>query len=288
MKSEDEFFVSARSKRGIFLVVFVALLVVFTPRILMGLTKKTQFSISSEYVKELKTEKRRKQFHSDYQKKSNKFKRYLSPPSKFDPNNYSEKDWMKLGLSKKQADVVLKFAKHGIYSNDQLKKCIVISNELFELIKDSTYFPQKSQQFVNTSTKDKQITLVELNNASQEDLESIPGIGPFYAKNILKHRDKLGGFHHKEQLLEVWKFDAAKLEAIERYIKINPQEIIKLNLNKITVEELKSHPYLGWNIANSIIKLRNQKGGYKSIDEIKESVLIDEELFEKLKPYLSL
>ena len=34
--------------------------------------------------------------------------------------------------------------------------------------------------------------------------------------------------------------------------------------------------------------MRNQKGAYQKIDEIKESVLITEECFEKIKPYLSL
>jgi DNA uptake protein ComE-like DNA-binding protein len=61
-----------------------------------------------------------------------------------------------------------------------------------------------------------------------------------------------------------------------------------LKLNTITAEELKKHPYLNWNIANSIIKIRERKKGFKSVEEIKESVLIDEECFEKLKPYLSL
>jgi DNA uptake protein ComE-like DNA-binding protein len=34
--------------------------------------------------------------------------------------------------------------------------------------------------------------------------------------------------------------------------------------------------------------MKIQKTAFKSIDEIKESVLIDEEFFEKIKPYLSL
>jgi DNA uptake protein ComE-like DNA-binding protein len=45
---------------------------------------------------------------------------------------------------------------------------------------------------------------------------------------------------------------------------------------------------LNWNQANSIIKMREQRGRFNSIDEIKESVLIDEETFEKLLPYLTL
>jgi DNA uptake protein ComE-like DNA-binding protein len=56
----------------------------------------------------------------------------------------------------------------------------------------------------------------------------------------------------------------------------------------VSAEELKSHPYLNWNIANSIIKIRERKGGFKLVEEIKESILVDEELFNKLKPYVSL
>jgi DNA uptake protein ComE-like DNA-binding protein len=98
----------------------------------------------------------------------------------------------------------------------------------------------------------------------------------------------LGGFTKKEQLLEVWKIDVEKYSLIEPYVTVNNELISKLKLNSVTVEELKNHPYMNWNIANSIIKIRDRKKGFKSIDEIKESVLIDEECFEKLKPYLSL
>jgi DNA uptake protein ComE-like DNA-binding protein len=34
--------------------------------------------------------------------------------------------------------------------------------------------------------------------------------------------------------------------------------------------------------------MRMQKGGFKSIEEIRESVIIDKETFEKVRPYLSL
>jgi DNA uptake protein ComE-like DNA-binding protein len=59
-------------------------------------------------------------------------------------------------------------------------------------------------------------------------------------------------------------------------------------LNEVTFEELKLHPYLNWNQANSIIKMRQQRGRYEKIEEIKESKLIDEETFQKVSPYLSL
>ena len=290
MKTSRSFYISARNKRGVFIFIVLSLVVIFLPRLIMALKEKPNYVITSELIQDLKKDSKsrfeKRTFH--YQKKVGK--KFTVPASKFNPNDYSVEDWMKLGLSKKQANVVLKFTSRGIYSNEQLKKIFVIPDQLYALIKDSTFYPNKSvsKEFKNESKAVKQIILVDINSASQEELESIPGIGAFYAKNIIKQRQRLGGFYKKEQLLEVWKFDSEKFDAIEKYVKVDVHEIQKIKLNSIKVEDLKSHPYLDWNKANSIIKIRDKKGGYKSIDEIKESVLIDEELFEKLKPYLSL
>jgi DNA uptake protein ComE-like DNA-binding protein len=76
---------------------------------------------------------------------------------------------------------------------------------------------------------------------------------------------------------------------VEGYFKLNEGESRKISINTADAKELQAHPYIDWSVANSIVKIRNQKENkYKSIEEIKVSVLIDEELFEKIKPYLSL
>jgi hypothetical protein len=119
-------------------------------------------------------------------------------------------------------------------------------------------------------------------------LITIPGIGPFFASNIIKQREKLGGFFQLEQLLDIWKFSPELIEQIKPYVTINPNNLRTLNINTASVVEIKAHPYMTWNIANSIVKIRKQKGNFTSINEIKESVLVSEELFNKLKPYLTL
>ncbi len=226
-------------------------------------------------------------------KSFNRLKReYKVPPSKFDPNLYSVKDWMYLGLTQKQAEVVMKFGKYGFKSNQQLAKVFVIPKEVFELLKDSTFYPTTIQlnhsKENNEIPQEKKIVRIELNSASEEELVTIPGIGPFFANNIIKLRDKLGGFVKFEQLTEVWKFSPEKLEEIKPYINLDISKIDKLNINTVSVEELKRHPYFSWNVANSIVKMRKQKGNFTSISELKESVLITEELFLKIKPYLTL
>ena len=294
MKNTNSFYISKQNKKGVLILICICLVIVFIPRIILSLKEKEEFVLSSEdiqYISENKLLQKHKR-HSNYFN-SFKKKRFKCPPSKFDPNNYTISDWMKLGLSEKQAMVVINFSKRGLYSNEQLKKIFVISNELFELIKDSTIYPIKypvdsSVEKVENIKKTVEIIGIDVNSATQSELETIKGIGPFFAKNILKYRDKLGGFCKKEQLLEVWKMDQEKYIQIEPYITIDAHAIRKINVNTATAEELKSFPYFNWNIANSIVKMRNQKGSYQSINQLKESELIDEELFDKIKPYLSL
>ena len=250
--------------------------------------KLTISKVTQEDLAELKIQSQSSKRH--YKNKTSKYK---VPSTKFNPNDYTQKDWIKMGLSTKQADVVLRFTKRGVYNETDFKKIFVIPNELFALIKDSIVYGEKPAYVAGFNHKvkseNKNKVVIELNSASEEQLVSIPGIGEYLAGRIVNYREKLGGFIKKEQLLEISKIDIDLYSRIEEYFKLNNVESRKISINTADAKELQSHPYIDWGVANSIVKIRNQKGnGYKSIEEIKVSVLIDEELFEKIKPYLSL
>ena len=293
MKHQININFSKRNRRAVIILSIILLLIIYFPRIYFNIKSEEKISIesfpSNNWIKENKKTFNYKFDKISYYEKKNNFK-FKRPNSRFNPNIYSKEDWMKLGMSEKQADVILKFAKRGLHSNDDLKKIFVISPDLFNLIKDSTFylFENKSLKFEKFTNAEFKNTTVEINTVTEEELKQLKGIGDFFAKQIIKKRNELGGFYEKSQLLEVWKFDEQKLKDIESMFDIDQSKIFKIDLNKVNLDELKKHPYIKWNIANSILKIREQKGGFKNIDEIKESKLINEELFEKIKPYLSL
>lgn len=290
MKYEDPFVISKRSKRGLLVLILASLGLIFFPRVYMFFQKEEAFVINSEQIAEF--ERTHKKFEKrNYSNYYSKKKKYKAPDSKFNPNTYTLSDWINLGLSEKQSVVILKFTARGIYTEEDLKRIFVIPDVLFELIRDSVVYPERFQNTPNQESfkkQAKQITLINLNTADTTEFMKIYGIGAFYAKQIIRYREKLGGYLTKEQLFEVWKMTPEAYEKIKDHVFISEKDVKRININLVSIEELKVHPYLKWNQANSIVKMRMQRNGFKNIEEIKESVLIDSETYEKLFPYLSL
>lgn len=281
--------ISKSTLRGTLIFIVILCVIFVLPDLFMHFSDPVKVHIryeNPERQEQISRLKRNNTQSRNFERKS----RYHAPALAFDPNTYTLEQWMELGLSEKQAAVVLKFTSRGIYSNEDLKRIFVISDELYDLIKDSTVYPSRPERTFNGENEKTlpKITLVSVNTATEEELMQVKGIGPFFAKQIIRRRDQLGGFADKSQLLEVWKMDQEKLDIIAPSLLVDADRVHKININTATVDELKIHPYISWNLANSIVKLRSQIGGYKQISDVKKSVLMTDELYEKLKRYLTL
>lgn len=278
--------ISKRNKRGILVLISLIAAIIMFPRAYGWYIGSEPIIVSIEELDRGVSELESKQFSSARNKQ--KKTRYQSPICKFNPNEYTQENWMSLGLSEKQAAVVLKFTKRGIYSNDQLKQIFVIDEALFELIRDSTFYPER-KEWKNEERKDAyQPKKVDINTATQEELQKLYGIGEYFSKKIIEYREKLGGYISKEQLLEIYYFDEDKLENISDRITVAPEDVNKININTCSADELAKHPYIRWKVANSIVKMRAKYQEYTDINQLLESELIDKALLEKIKPYLTL
>ncbi len=63
-------------------------------------------------------------------------------------------------------------------------------------------------------------TLININTASNKELEALPGIGPVTAQRIVEYRQKFGGFKSKEEVLKVSGIGPKKFAAIKDKITI--------------------------------------------------------------------
>ena len=276
---------SKRNRRGLFGLILICLFIAITPRILNAMFSGSKPIISFEEAHEIHLGISAKKNRAKNTKKKSWKSRYTKPKSMFYPKEYNLNDWMRLGLSEKQSQIVLKFTSRGISDEEELKRIFVIPDELYTLIKDSIiYSPKQFSEKKRNEIEVQKIEEVDINTCTELELEKIPGIGNYFSSKIVEYRGQLGGYNSINQLLEVWRFDNEKLEKISPFIFLT-NRIKKLDINLVSLEELKSHPYISYGIANSIVKMRAQIK-YNTIEDVKRSKLIDEEFFEKIKPYL--
>ncbi len=134
---------------------------------------------------------------------------------------------------------------------------------------------------------EKKISVVELNSADTLALDQLPGIGPAFARRIVKYRDLLGGFVSTRQLLEVYGFDSTRFDAIKNRLKLDTASVKKLNINTASLEELGKHPYIKYPLAKVILNYRKQHGAFASISDLKQLAPVSEQLYSRLRPYLA-
>lgn len=295
MKKPFVFF-SKRLERGTVLWLIVCAIVIFIPRI-EAYFFSPAFDYEWTYIEEKKYNFQQGGAVDDFPSKKKDYQKLWKACT---PENLSYTDWQRLGLSPKQATSILRYKdKYGLKSFRQMQSIRVLPSALLEKIKDSLVFDEvKANKFTTegespkitssiTVKSDHKIQQLDLNTATEAMLVALPGVGVYTAQKIIAYRDRLGGFLDLNQLQEIKGLKMETLENILPYIELKKM-IQKMQLNEVTIDRLKQHPYLNWNQANSIIKMRTQKGKFSSIEELKESVLIDEDTYKKLLPYVSL
>ena len=68
---------------------------------------------------------------------------------------------------------------------------------------------------------------LDLNSASAQELQQLPGIGPSVAKAIVDFREKSGPFRRVEELLAIRGITKERLEKIRPYVKVVPPDAKK-------------------------------------------------------------
>lgn len=218
--------------------------------------------------------------------------RTSGPLFRFDPNHAPAKDWQLLGLSEKQAAVMVRYVSKGgrFRKKEDLQKMYPITATMYQKLEP--YITIKDTAVVNYKYAEHKFVprksiVVSLNTADTLTLDLVKGIGPAFARRIVKYRERLGGFFRKEQLLEVYGMDSIKYAEIKDQINIEGGALRLINVNTAEYADLKDNPYLRSKQINAIIQYRKQHGNYGNIADLKKVLILSAETVEKLAPYLS-
>lgn len=126
---------------------------------------------------------------------------------------------------------------------------------------------------------------VNLNTSDTTALKRIPGIGSYYSKRIADYREKLGGFVSINQLNDE-ELNCLPL-GIEKYLSLPNSSIRPLRINKLSVRELKNHPYISYQQAKQLADRVRLYGPFKTWDEILFLSTFCEADKARLLPYVS-
>src|SRR5258706_11873007 len=217
----------------------------------------------------------------------------LPPLFSFNPNTVSLDDLKNLGFSDGISRRIVNYrAKGGKFKvRRDLRKLYGMDSLLMTRLYPYIDLPEKiisaaTKRFpVATSVRS---TRFDLNLADTAQLIKIYGIGPRLSMRIIKYRDRLGGFISQDQLPEVYGLDSAVINQLKKRTFIrhdcNPRQI---NVNAADEKEFRSLPYIPLHLAKSIAAYRFQHGDFASLEGLKQVALMDESLFQKIKPYLT-
>ena len=224
----------------------------------------------------------------------------------FNPNALSEAEWIAFGMKPWLAKRILNYrTKVGDFkSKADVQKIYGLPDSVYQKFAPYILLPETAENArdfagksagnyedhkFGTAKKPFKLQAFDINLADTTELKRIRGIGSKLSVRILKYRDQLGGFTSEEQLKEVFGLQPETVDSLRKYTYVendfNPK---KINLNNVTFEELKSHPYLKFNQSRALIAYRDQHGPYQKIEDIKKIKLMDEVTFAKLRPYLAL
>jgi len=213
---------------------------------------------------------------------------------RFDPNTLTQKGWLKLGLSKRQAKSIRKYVRKGgrFYRKEDLHKMYCLNKEEYNKLLPYVSIKRNETEEAFIIDYDDPIAtdtiIYDLNSITFYKLLNINGIGPSIAKGIIKYRKLLGGYTQVEQLKEVYHIDSTRYNNIAKYFTINTDSVHQFDLNTISYYQLKKHPYISKKLAYEITQYRQLKGEYKLVEDLRKVKDINDSIFQKIYLYFAI
>lgn len=200
----------------------------------------------------------------------------------FNPNFISDYKGYKLGMTIEEIDRLLAFRKENKYVNSakEFQEVTMISDSLLSVISPFFKFPDwiqnksnfraEKKEFVkNVYPKKEKIIVLDINQATQEDLIKIYGIGEALSLRILKQKGILGCFVSMEQMNDIWGLSPEVIAELNSHFKVLlPSGFKRINVNDASLKELSQFPYFKYLLAKEIVTYRSMNGNFNNIEDL--------------------
>lgn len=188
---------------------------------------------------------------------------------RFNPNTASKETFCRLGFSPKQAESIVAYRLKGgrFHRREDFAKSFVVSDSIY----------RRLQPYID-------IPCLDLNLADSADFDALPGIGGWFAARMIAHREALGGYSYKEQLMDIWKFDRQKYDALSDLVVVDPCNVTPYPLWTYPVDSLRRHPYIrNYETARAIVLFRETSPRTEwTIQKLSAAGILSESAAERL------
>ncbi len=200
----------------------------------------------------------------------------------FNPNFISDYKGYKLGMSVEEIDRLMAFRKENKYINsaEEFQKVTGVSDSLLDKISPLFKFPdwkqnknnysaEKRDFSINSFPKKEKLPILDINEATQEDLIKIYGIGEGLSSRILKQKEILGSFVSMEQMNDIWGLSPQVVNELKAHFKVViPSNLKKINVNEASLKELAQFSYFKYTLAKQIVTYRSMNGNFNNIEDL--------------------
>nr|BFF40161.1 helix-hairpin-helix domain-containing protein [Tenacibaculum mesophilum] len=205
----------------------------------------------------------------------------------FNPNYITDFKGYQLGMSVEEIDRLHNYRKQNKWINSakDFKQVTKISDSLLNSIAPYFKFPdwvvkkenQKKKSKIelglserHTYNKEYKISTNDINKATQQDFETISGVGEVLSSRIIKYRKKLQGYSFSKQLYEVWGINkAAANKVMKTFTVIKKPTIKKVNVNTAKFKEVLKNPYIDYELCKKIFEYRDEVAELQDISELR-------------------
>lgn len=214
----------------------------------------------------------------------------------FDPNEADSTTLLRLGLSPWQVRSIYRYrSKGGIFRRpEDFARLYGLTQKDYDRLKPYIRISQAYQQAADALPKDtlrkaapRQEKLaagehIDVNTADTAQLRRVPGIGSYFARQIVYRRQSLGGFHSLAQLREIKDFPESALP----YLSLQEGRVQKVHVNSLSYSQLRRHPYIGHYLARAIVDYRRVRGPITNLSQLRMMPNVSDADLDRLRPYV--